>query len=115
MYGVYQGWLDSSLSAKGTKNAASGNFEGLDNATIDKQLRTLSAATTTKATLKAIAPIEQFVAKNLPVIPTVYGAAFDEYSTVHFTGWPSASNPYEEGQPQQPENEVVVLHLKPVS
>ena len=115
MYGVYQGWLDSSLSAKGTKNAASGNFEGLDNPTIDKELRTLSAATTTTATLKAIAPIEEYVAKNLPVIPTVYGAAFDEYNTLHFTGWPSASNPYEEGQPQQPNNEVVVLHLKPVS
>ena len=79
------------------------------------ELRTLSAATTTKATLKAIAPIEEYVAKNLPVIPTVYGASFDEYNSAAFTGWPSASNPYEEGQPQQPNNEVVVLHLKPAS
>jgi peptide/nickel transport system substrate-binding protein len=115
MYGVYQGWLQSSLSAKGTKNAASGDFEGLDNPKIDAELRTLSAATTTKATLKAIAPIERYVAKNLPVIPTVYGASFDEYNSAAFTGWPSASNPYEEGQPQQPNNEVVVLHLKPTS
>ena len=61
------------------------------------------------------APIEEYVAKNLPVIPTVYGASFDEYNTAAFTGWPSASNPYEVGQPQQPTNEVVVLHLKPVS
>ena len=58
MYGVYQGWLDSTLSAKGTNNAASGDFEGLKNPTLDSELRTLSAATTTKATLKAIAPIE---------------------------------------------------------
>ena len=115
MYGVYQGWLESTLSAKGTNNAASGDFEGLQDPTIDRELRTLSAATTTKATLKAIAPIEQYVAKNLPVIPTVYGASFDEYNSAAFTGWPSASDPYEEGQPQQPNNEVVVLHLKPVS
>ncbi len=115
MYGVYQGWLDSSLSAAGTSNAASGDFEGLQNPTLNKELRTLSAATTTKATVKAITPIEEYVAKNLPVIPTVYGAAFDEYNTSAFTGWPSASNPYEEGQPQQPENEVVVLHLKPAA
>ncbi len=115
MYGVYQGWLESSLSAEGTNNAASGDFEGLQNPTINKELRTLSAATTTKATLKAITPIEEYVAKNLPVIPTVYGASFDEYNSAAFTGWPSASNPYEEGQPQQPNNEVVVLHLKPAA
>jgi peptide/nickel transport system substrate-binding protein len=115
MYGVYQGWLASSLSAKGTNNAASGNYEGLQNPTIDRELRTLSAATTTKATLAAITPIEEYVAKNLPVIPTVYGASFDEYNSAAFTGWPSAGNPYEEGQPQQPNNEVVVLHLKPTS
>ena len=52
---------------------------------------------------------------NLPIIPTVYGAAFDEYNTSNFTGWPSASNPYEIGQPGSPQNEVVVLHLKPTS
>lgn len=115
MYGVYQGWLASSISAKGTNNAASGDFAGLHDPTIDRELRTLSAATTTKATLKAIAPIEAYVAQNLPVIPTVYGASFDEYNSTAFTGWPSASNPYEEGQPQQPNNEVVVLHLKPTS
>ena len=115
MYGVYQGWLQSSLSAAGTNNAASGDFEGLQNPTINKELRTLSAATTSAATLKAIAPIETYVANNLPIIPTVYGASFDEYNSGAFTGWPSASNPYEEGQPQQPNNEVVVLHLKPAS
>ena len=115
MYGVYQGWLASSLSAKGTNNAASGDFAGLRNPTIDRELRTLSAATTTKATVRAIAPIEAYVAQNLPVIPTVYGASFDEYNSAAFTGWPSASNPYEEGRREQPNNEVVVLHLKPTS
>ena len=43
------------------------------------------------------------------------GAAFDEYNTAHFSGWPSASNPYEIGQPGSPQNEVVVLRLKPSS
>ena len=115
MYGVYQGWLDSSLSAAGTSNAASGDFEGLQNSKINSDLRKLSGATTPAATLKAITPIEEYVATQYPVIPTVYGAAFDEYNSAAFTGWPSASNPYEEGQPQQPENEVVVLHLKPAA
>jgi peptide/nickel transport system substrate-binding protein len=51
----------------------------------------------------------------LPVIPTLYGAAFDEYDTSGFTGWPSATNPYESGSPSTPTNEVVVLHLSPTS
>jgi peptide/nickel transport system substrate-binding protein len=111
-YGEYEGWLDSALN---TPKNASGDFEGLNNPTIDKDLKVLAGATTTAAQLNALAPIEQFVANNLPVIPTVYGASFDEYNTAAFTGWPSASNPYESGSPNTPTNEVIVLHLKPVS
>jgi peptide/nickel transport system substrate-binding protein len=115
MYGVYQGWLDSSLNAQHTNNNAGGDFEGLNDAAIDKDLKKLAGQTTTAGTVKAIAPIEKYVAQNLPVIPTVYGASFDEYSTVHFTGWPTKSNAYESGSPNTPTNEVIVLHLKPVS
>jgi peptide/nickel transport system substrate-binding protein len=115
MYGVYQGWLESSLSAAGTNNAASGDFEGLNNPTMDKDLKKLAGATTTAATLKAITPIEKFVATDLPVIPTVYGASFDEYNSGAFSGWPTAKNNYETGSPNDPTNEVIVLHLHPTS
>jgi peptide/nickel transport system substrate-binding protein len=110
-YGQYDGWLDSALN---TSNA-SGDFEGLKNPTIDKELLALAGQTTTKGQLKALAPIEQFVATQLPVIPTVYGAAFDEYNTSKFSGWPTPTNAYESGSPNTPTNEVVVLHLKPVA
>ena len=110
-YGQYEGWLDSALN---TKNA-SGDFEGLNNPAIDKDLKVLAGQTTIAGQLKALAPIEKFVANNLPVIPTVYGAAFDEYNTSSFSGWPTPSNAYESGSPNTPTNEVVVLHLKPVS
>ena len=55
------------------------------------------------------------MATQLPVIPTVYGAAFDEYNTATFTGWPTPSDPYESGSPNTPTSEGVVLHLKPTS
>jgi peptide/nickel transport system substrate-binding protein len=110
-YGEYEGWLDSALD---TSNA-SGDFEGLKNTAIDKDLQTLAGETTTAGQLKALAPIESFVAKDLPVIPTVYGAAFDEYNTSSFSGWPTPTNAYESGSPNTPTNEVVVLHLKPVA
>jgi peptide/nickel transport system substrate-binding protein len=110
-YGEYEGWLDSALD---TSNA-SGDFEGLKDPAIDKDLKVLAGETTSAGQLKALAPIESYVAKNLPVIPTVYGAAFDEYNTSSFSGWPTPSNAYESGSPNTPTNEVVVLHLKPVS
>jgi peptide/nickel transport system substrate-binding protein len=110
-YQLYSGWLNSALI---TKNS-SGNFERLKNKAIDGDLAKLAAQTTTSGQLKYLTPIEKFVATDLPVIPTVYGAAFDEYNSSAFSGWPSASNPYEIGQPGSPENEIVVLRLKPKS
>ncbi|MDA8276672.1 MAG: ABC transporter substrate-binding protein [Actinomycetota bacterium] len=109
-YQLYEGWLDSKLAT----SQASGDYERLNNPSIQSDLSTLAAASTPAAQKAALLPIEQYVATQLPVIPTVYGAAFDEYNSQHFTGWPTPSNPYESGQPSAPTNEVVVLHLKPI-
>lgn len=108
-YVLYDNWLDSKLV---TKNR-NGNFEGLKSPTVDRYLHQLGTAVSTKDQLKNLAPIETYVAKQLPVIPTVYGASFMEANTGAFTGFPSATNPYESGSPNSPTGEVVVLHLKP--
>jgi peptide/nickel transport system substrate-binding protein len=110
-YQLYDYWLNSSLISK----SRAGNFEGLKNSAMDSALAKLAGQTTTAGQMKYLEPIEQYVATNLPVIPTVYGAAFDEYNSSHFSGWPSATNPYEIGQPGSPQNEIVVLHLTPTS
>jgi peptide/nickel transport system substrate-binding protein len=82
---------------------------------MDKDLSKLASANTKAAEVKGLAPLEEYVAKQLPVIPMVYGASFDEYNSGAFTGWPTKSNQYESGSPNTPTNEVIVLHLKPVS
>jgi peptide/nickel transport system substrate-binding protein len=110
-YQLYNNWLNSALA---TSNA-NGNFERLHDSTVDGLLAKLAGSTTAEEQMKYLAPIESYVAANVPIIPTVYGAAFDEYSTLHFTGWPTASNPYESGSPNAPTNEVVVLHLTPAN
>jgi peptide/nickel transport system substrate-binding protein len=109
-YQLYNYWLNS--DEIGT---SAGNYERLKNKTMNADLAKLAAQTTVKGQLKDLAPVENYVATNLPVIPTVYGAAFDEYNSSNFTGWPSAKNPYEIGQPGSPQNEIVVLRLKPKS
>jgi len=109
-YQLYNYWLNSS----GIGNSSS-DFERLKDPAINADLAKLAGQTSVKGQLKDLTPIEQYVATNLPVIPTVYGAAFDEYNAKDYTGWPSASNQYEIGQPGSPQNEIVVLHLRPKS
>jgi peptide/nickel transport system substrate-binding protein len=110
-YQLYNAWLNS---AQATSNAA-GDFERLKSPEVDAALAKLGSDTTVSDQQRDIAPIEQFVATNLPIIPTVYGVVFDEYNTTKFDGWPSQTNPYQSGSPNTPTNEVVVLHLKPKS
>ena len=109
-YQLYNDWLNSKLA---TKNNRAGNFEGLKDPAIDAALTKLASASTVAQQVKYLAPIESYVATNLPVIPTVYGVSWGEYNTGTFSGWPTPSNEYETAQPSAPTNEVVVLHLKP--
>ena len=110
-YQLYNDWLNS---AQATNNAA-GDYERLKDPTVDAALNKLAADNTVATQQADLAPIEQYVATNLPIIPTVYGVVFDEYNTSKFTGWPTASSPYESGSPNTPTNEVVILRLRPIS
>ena len=116
-YNMYDGWLDSALA---TGNTATGDYERLNNPTMNAQLATLAAAGTTAAQTQALVPIEQYVANNLPIIPTTTASQWYEYNSQNYTGWPTQQNPYETGQPSGSNNggstgtdEVVILHLRP--
>jgi peptide/nickel transport system substrate-binding protein len=118
-YNMYDGWLDSSLA---TGNSATGDYERLNNPTINSELATLAGAATTDAQTTALAPIAQYVAANLPIIPTTTASDWFEYNSQNYTGWPTQANPYESGQPSGANNgnstgtdEVVILHLIPTS
>lgn len=110
-YQLYNDWLNS---AQATNNAA-GDFERLKDPNVDAMLSKLAADNSVSAQQSDLAPIEKYVADNLPIIPTVYGVVFDEYNTGKFTGWPTQANPYESGSPNAPTNEVVILHLRPTA
>ena len=43
-----------------------------------------------------LAPIEKYVATKLPVIPTTTSAEWCEYTSSHYTGWPTQSEPVRE-------------------
>jgi peptide/nickel transport system substrate-binding protein len=116
-YNMYDGWLDSSLA---TGNAATGDYERLNDPAINAELATLAGAPTTAAQATALAPIAKYVAANLPIIPTTTASEWFEYNSQNYSGWPTQQNPYETGQPSGTNNgpgsgtdEVVILHLVP--
>jgi peptide/nickel transport system substrate-binding protein len=117
-YNMYNGWLNSSLAT----SSATGDYERLNDPTMDSDLATLAGAETVAEQTTDLVPIEQYVAANLPVIPVTTAADWFEYNSQDFTGWPTQSDPYDSGQPSGQNvsqstgsDEVVILHLKPVS
>ena len=116
-YNMYDGWLDSSLASG---SSATGDYERLNDANVNAMLAKLSGDSTVSAQAADLAPIEKYVAQNLPVIPTTTAADWFEYNSQNFVGWPTEQNPYDSGQPSGTNNgpgtgsdEVVILHLKP--
>jgi len=118
-YNMYEGWLDSALA---TGNSATGDYERLNDPSVNAMLAQLAGAETTAQQTAALAPIARYVAANLPIIPTTTASQWFEYNSQNYTGWPTQDNPYDSGQPTGTGNgpgsgpdEVVILHLVPRS
>jgi peptide/nickel transport system substrate-binding protein len=118
-YNLYDNWLDDTLA---TGNNATGDYERLKDPKIQAELAKLAGDSTVTAQTADLIPLETYVAQNLPVIPAVNSAAWFEYDSKHYTGWPTQSNPYDSGQPSGSNNggstgsdEVIILHLSPAS
>jgi peptide/nickel transport system substrate-binding protein len=117
-YNLYDNWLDDTLVRS---TGATGDFERLQDPTIESDLVALSsAAPNTTAQAAALAPIAEYVAQNLPVIPTTTAADWFEYNSQNYVGWPTQVTPYDSGEPSGTDNgpgtgsdEVVLLHLTP--
>ena len=56
-------------------------------------LAALRGAATVATQTAALAPIEKYVAANLPVIPVTTASDWFEYNSQHWVGWPTQSNP----------------------
>jgi peptide/nickel transport system substrate-binding protein len=119
-YPLYDNWLDDTLLTGASGHT--GDYEMLKDSTIQSELAKLKGDQTTAQQAADLAPIEKYVAANLPIIPTTTAAEWSEINSTNYSGWPSQSNPYDSGQPSGTNNgpgtgtnEVVLLHLKPAS
>jgi peptide/nickel transport system substrate-binding protein len=116
-YNLYDNWLNSALDVG---NNATGDYERLNVPALNAALAKLAGDQTVAQQTADLAPIMDYVAKNLPVIPVTTASEWFEYNSQRFVGWPTQANPYETGQPSGTNNgagtgtdEVVLLHLSP--
>jgi peptide/nickel transport system substrate-binding protein len=112
-YTQFDNWLDYKNSAAIGKSADA-DYGRYHNATVQTELGKLAATNpaNTAAVKTASLPLEKVIATTLPVIPLLYGADWDEYSTANFTGFVTAKNPYMDPSPSDPELPYILMQLK---
>lgn len=109
----FQNWIDSGQTAPLGK-AATGDYGRFTSAQAHQALSQYAGSDNQATQQAALNTLQQVVATQAPVIPLLYGAAWYEYSTKNYTGWPTSSNQYNNPAPNDPYILATVLHLRPV-
>jgi peptide/nickel transport system substrate-binding protein len=80
--------------------------------TIEKALATYATSSNLTVQKAAVQAIAQNVMANVPVIPITARTNFFDYNSTDFTGWPSASDPYNAGEaPDNPGGRLVLINV----
>jgi peptide/nickel transport system substrate-binding protein len=85
--------LNSSYAAP-VHTPTANNFERYSNPAVDSDLAALAAATSHATQLQATYKLEQIMYSTVPAVLLYYGGSWGLFSTSHFTGWPTTSDPY---------------------
>jgi peptide/nickel transport system substrate-binding protein len=113
-YYYFTNWLDNSTSAPIGKPAAN-NYGRFNSPAAQQAIEQFAGTNDPAEQQKALNTLQEIVSTQAPVIPLLYGAAWYEYSTKHYTGWPTVGNQYNNPVPNSPYILNTILHLKPVS
>jgi peptide/nickel transport system substrate-binding protein len=113
-YTTYNTLLNSSLTAPVGKSAVS-NYVRWNNPATDAALAAYRRTNDPAAQRDAIQKVATIVAQQAPIIPLMSVSSYGQYSTKRFTGFPSASNPFQTDAILNPWTEDVIVHLTPAS
>ena len=110
-YTDFNNALNSTYAAP-VNTPTANNFERFSNPAVNQALATLASATSPAAQKQATDALETTMYNTVPIVLLYYGGSWGLFSTKHFTGWPSASDPYT--LPTNYNNALltVVTHLK---
>lgn len=111
-YYYFQNWIDSTQTAAIGKPAG-GDFGRFNSPQAQHALAQFASSNVPSVQQTALNSLQQIVSTQAPVIPLLYGAAWYEYSTKHYTGWPTASNQFMNPVPNSPYILYTILQLKP--
>lgn len=101
-------------SANDAATSGGQNWGHYHNAQMDSLLSQYAKSSDSSQQTQLIYQMENLFYQQMPVVPLLDAANWDEYSTLHYTGWPDASNPYAQGPTYSaPDNEIVITHLVP--
>jgi peptide/nickel transport system substrate-binding protein len=109
-YNDYNLALNSAYAAP-VHTSTVNNFERFANSGVNQALGTLAASTSPATQQQATDRLETMMYNEVPVVLLYYGGSWGIFSTKHFTGWPSASNPYTLPTPYTDAVLTVVTHL----
>ena len=111
-YSAFNPALNSSFAAPINSTAVS-NWERFSSPAVDQNLNQLAAATTTSAMIKATYPLQELMYNQVPFIDLYYGGMWGLFSTRHWVGWPSASNPYTLPATWNDDLLAIMMHVRP--
>jgi peptide/nickel transport system substrate-binding protein len=110
----FDNWLDNSLSAPVGKTAG-GDWERFSNPQAQTALTQFESTNDASTQQQALNTLQGILSTQAPVIPLLYGAAWYEYNTSKYDGWPTQANQYINPVPNAPYIEYTLLHLTPKS
>jgi peptide/nickel transport system substrate-binding protein len=110
----FENWLDYSQSGPVGKSAG-GDWERFNSPAAQAALTQFEGTDDPAKEQQALNTLQGIMSAQAPVIPLVYGAAWYEYSTKKYTGWPTQSDQYTNPSPNAPYLEYTLLHLTPAS
>jgi peptide/nickel transport system substrate-binding protein len=112
-YYAYNSLLNSANTADIGQSAKT-NWERWQDSNTDKLLNQLAATTDPTVKQQTLNGLQKIMVEQQPVVLLLNHPSWFVYSTKSFTGFPDKNNPYALGAAYQvPDNEQVVLHLKP--
>jgi peptide/nickel transport system substrate-binding protein len=108
-------YLNPLLNSNGIAGAAATNWEQWNDRATDQLLNSYATSTDANTQTQDLQQLTDIMANNLPVITVLDAIQFFEYTTVHWTGWPTPQNPYAIGSAYPlaaGDNEQVILNLQ---
>ena len=95
--------------------AASTNFGRYSNPATDALFTSYGMTNDLTTQQSIVSKLEKVLLADVPYIPVLTAVSWDQYNSAQFTGWPTAANPYAQGQTAYPDWGWVLLNIKPTS